>query len=268
MKSALVVALDDLISDMHDVTERLSDIILRYEHTFHDDNTRHRWNMAGITEMLALPQLDESSLPVSARGDRLATFKLKKQLQSYLVANHDYKERKGSGNHYIDLGAEQRLMAQHAELKLLGLNPDKWASWPGVRFDDEVNWSGLEGIIQQYAQGVDALRPRWLATYDDALQLLQALPTSPLLLGFDSQTEDAQTFLLASSSQWLFSLFFVPDTQRGGRIDQGIEKRGRCPRWHTTALISKLKKSSRTIPVGLGWAILPVSPMRWRRWKR
>ncbi len=268
LKSALVVALDDHISDMHDVTERLSDIILRYEHPFNDDNTRHRWNMAGITEMLALPQLDESSLPVSARGDRLATFKLKKQLQSYLVAKHDYKERQGSGNHYIDLGAEQRLMAQHAELKLLGLNPDKWASWPGVRFDDEVNWSGLEGIIQQYAQGVDALRPRWLATYDDALQLLQSLPTSPLLLGLDSQTEDAQTLLLASSSQWFFSLFFAPDTQRGGRTDQSIEKRGRCPRWHTTALISKLKKSSRTIPVGLGWAILPVSPMRWRRWKR
>lgn len=249
LKSALVVALDDLISDMHDVTERLSDIILRYEHPFHDDNTRHRWNMAGITEMLALPQLDESSLPVSARGDRLATFKLKKQLQSYLVANHDYKERKGSGNHYIDLGAEQRLMAQHAELKLLGLNPDKWASWPGVRFDDEVNWSGLEGIIQQYARGVDALRPRWLATYDDALQLLQALPTSPLLLGLDSQTEDTQTLLLASSSQWLFSLFFAPDTQRGAALTKALKK-GALPALAHYGFDIEVKKELENNP---GW---------------
>ncbi|WP_421243921.1 toxin VasX [Aeromonas sp. 601019] len=249
LKSALVVALDDLISDMHDVTERLSDIILRYEHTFHDDNTRHRWNMAGITEMLALPQLDESSLPVSARGDRLATFKLKKQLQSYLVANHDYKERKGSGNHYIDLGAEQRLMAQHAELKLLGLNPDKWASWPGVRFDDEVNWSGLEGIIQQYARGVDALRPRWLATYDDALQLLQALPTTPLLLGLDSQTEDTQTLLLASSSQWLFSLFFAPDTQRGAALTKALKK-GALPALAHYGFDIEVKKELENNP---GW---------------
>ncbi|WP_421211881.1 toxin VasX [Aeromonas sp. 600479] len=249
LKSALVVALDDHISDMHDVTERLSDIILRYEHPFNDDNTRHRWTMAGITEMLALPQLDESSLPVSARGDRLATFKLKKQLQSYLVAKHDYKERQGSGNHYIDLGAEQRLMAQHAELKLLGLNPDKWASWPGVRFDDEVNWSGLEGIIQQYAQGVDALRPRWLATYDDALQLLQALPTSPLLLGFDSQTEDAQTFLLASSSQWLFSLFFVPDTQRGAALTKALKK-GALPALAHYGFDIEVKKELENNP---GW---------------
>lgn len=224
LKSALVVALDDRISDMHDVTERLNDIILRYEHPFNDETTSHRWNMAGITEMLALPQLDESSLPASVRGGRLATFKLKKQLQSYLVANHDYKERQGSGNHYIDLGSEQRLMAQHTALKQLGLNPDQWASWPGVRFDDEVNWSGLEGIIQQYAQGVDAMRPRWLATYDDALQLLQTLPTSPLLLGLDSQTEDAQTLLLASSGQWIFSLFFAPDTQRGEQLTKALKK--------------------------------------------
>ncbi|MFQ1767006.1 toxin VasX [Aeromonas veronii] len=249
LKSALVVALDDHISDMHDVTERLSDIILRYEHPFNDDNTRHRWNMAGITEMLALPQLDESSLPVSARGDRLATFKLKKQLQSYLVAKHDYKERQGSGNHYIDLGAEQRLMAQHAELKLLGLNPDKWASWPGVRFDDEVNWSGLEGIIQQYAQGVDALRPRWLATYDDALQLLQSLPTSPLLLGLDSQTEDAQTLLLASSSQWFFSLFFAPDTQRGAALTKALKK-GALPALAHYGFDIEVKKELENNP---GW---------------
>ncbi|MDF2415410.1 toxin VasX [Aeromonas sp. 1HA1] len=224
LKSALVVALDDLVSDMHDVTIRLCDIILRYEHPFNDDDTRHRWTMAGITEMLALPPLDEGSLPASARGDRLATFKLKKQLHSYLVAKHDYKERQGSGHHYIDFGAEQRLMAQHAQLKQLGLNPDQWASWPGVRFDDEVNWSGLEGIIQQYAQGVDALRPRWLASYDDALQLLQALPTTPLLLGLDSQTEDAQTLLLASSGQWLFSLFFAPDTKRGEQLTKALKK--------------------------------------------
>ena len=249
LKSALVVALDDHISDMHDVTERLSDIILRYEHPFNDDNTRHRWNMAGITEMLALPQLDESSLPASARGDRLATFKLKKQLQSYLVAKHDYKERQGSGNHYIDLGAEQRLMAQHAELKLLGLNPDKWASWPGVRFDDEVNWSGLEGIIQQYAQGVDALRPRWLATYDDALQLLQSLPTSPLLLGLDSQTEDTQILLLASSGQWLFSLFFAPDTQRGAALTKALKK-GALPALAHYGFDIEVKKELENNP---GW---------------
>lgn len=249
LKSALVVALDDLISDMHDVTERLSDIILRYEHPFNDDNTRHRWTMAGITEMLALPPLDESSLPVSARGDRLATFKLKKQLQSYLVAKHDYKERQGSGNHYIDLGVEQRLMAQHAELKLLGLNPDQWASWPGVRFDDEVNWSGLEGILQQYAQGVDALRPRWLATYDDALQLLQVLPTSPLLLGLDSQTEDAQTLLLASSSQWLFSLFFAPDTQRGAALTKALKK-GALPALAYYGFDVEVKKELENNP---GW---------------
>ncbi|WP_421347915.1 toxin VasX [Aeromonas veronii] len=249
LKSALVVALDDLISDMHDVTMRLSDIAIRHEQPFNDDDTRHRWTMAGITEMLALPPLDENSLPPSAKGDRLATFKLKKQLQSYLVAKHDYKERQGSGNHYIDLGAEQRLMTQHAQLKLLGLNPDPWANWPGVRFDDEVNWSGLERMIQQYAQGVDALRPRWLATYDDALQLLQALPTSLLLLGLDSQTEDTQTLLLASSGQWLFSLFFAPDTKRGEQLTKALKK-GALPALAHYGFDIEVKKELENNP---GW---------------
>ncbi|MGN5152378.1 toxin VasX [Aeromonas enteropelogenes] len=224
LKSALVVALDDLISDMHDVTERLSDIILRYEHPFNDDNSRHRWTMAGITEMLALPALDDNTLPAGVKGDRLATFKLKKQLHSYLVAKHDYKERQGSSNHYIDPGAEQRLMARHAQLKQLGINPDQWADWQGVRFDDEVNWSGLEGVIERYAREVDALRPRWLATYDDALQGLQALPLSPLQLGLDSQTVDGQTFLLASSGQWLSGLFFAPEPQRGEQLTKALKK--------------------------------------------
>ncbi|MFM5877817.1 toxin VasX [Aeromonas veronii] len=249
LKSALVVALDDLVSDMHDVTMRLSDIVIRHEQPFNDDDTRHRWTMAGITEMLALPPLDEGSLPASVKGDRLATFKLKKQLHSYLVAKHDYKDRQGSGHHYIDLGAEQRLMAQHAQLKQLGLNPDQWANWPGVRFDDEVNWSGLEGIIQQYAQGVDALRPRWLASYDDALQLLQALPTTPLLLGLDSQTEDTQTLLLASSGQWLFSLFFAPDTQRGEQLTKALKK-GALPALAHYGFDIEVKKELENNP---GW---------------
>ncbi|ATY79818.1 hypothetical protein CVS42_02520 [Aeromonas veronii] len=249
LKSALVVALDDLISDMHDVTMRLCDIAIRHEQPFNDDDTRHRWTMAGIIEMLALPPLDEGSLPPSAKGDRLATFKLKKQLQSYLVAKHDYKERQGSGHHYIDPAAEQRLMAQHAQLKQLGLNPDQWASWPGVRFDDEVNWSGLEGIIQQFAQGVDALRPRWLATYDDALLLLQTLPTSPLLLGLDSQTEDTQTLLLASSSQWIFSLFFAPDTKRGEQLTKALKK-GALPALAHYGFDIEVKKELENNP---GW---------------
>lgn len=249
LKSALVVALDDLISDMHDVTMRLSDIAIRHEQPFNDDDTRHRWTMAGITEMLALPQLDENSLPPSAKGDRLATFKLKKQLQSYLVAKHDYKERQGSGNHYLDPGAEQHLMTQHAALKQLSINPDPWASWPGVRFADEVNWSGLEGMIQQYAQGVDALRPRWLASYDDALQLLQALPTTPLLLGLDSQTEDTQTLLLASSGQWLFSLFFAPDTLRGEQLTKALKK-GALPALAHYGFDIEVKKELENNP---GW---------------
>lgn len=249
LKSALVVALDDLISDMYDLTERLSDIHVRYEHPFTDDDASHRWTMAGITEMLALPALDDNTLPAGVKGDRLATFKLKKQLQSYLVAKEDYKERQGSGNHYIDLGAEQRLMAQHAALKQLGLNPDKWASWQGVRFDDEVNWSGLEGVIERYAREVDALRPRWLAIYDDALQVLQALPHSPLQLGLDSQTVDAQTFLLASSGQWLSGLFFAPEPQRGEQLTSALKK-GALPALAHYGFDIEVKKELESSP---GW---------------
>ncbi|RQM57391.1 toxin VasX [Aeromonas enteropelogenes] len=249
LQNALVVALDDLISDMYDLTERLSDIHVRYEHPFTDDDASHRWTMAGITEMLALPALDDNTLPAGVKGDRLATFKLKKQLQSYLVAKEDYKERQGSGNHYIDLGAEQRLMAQHAALKQLGLNPDKWASWQGVRFDDEVNWSGLEGVIERYAREVDALRPRWLAIYDDALQVLQALPHSPLQLGLDSQTVDAQTFLLASSGQWLSGLFFAPEPQRGEQLTSALKK-GALPALAHYGFDIEVKKELESSP---GW---------------
>lgn len=249
LQNALVVALDDMVSDMHDLTMRLSDIHVRYEQPFTDDDASHRWTMAGITEMLALPALDDNTLPAGVKGDRLATFKLKKQLHSYLVAKHDYKERQGSGHHYIDPGAEQQLMARHAQLKQLGINPDLWADWQGVRFDDEVNWSGLEGVIERYAREVDALRPRWLAIYDDALQVLQALPHSPLQLGLDSQTVDAQTFLLASSGQWLSGLFFAPEPQRGEQLTS-VLKKGALPALAHYGFDIEVKKELESSP---GW---------------
>lgn len=62
-------------------------------------------------------------------------------------------------------------MAQHAALTLLGLNPDQRANGSVRRVDDDVNWSGLEGMSQPYAQGGDALRPCWLVNDDPLLRL-------------------------------------------------------------------------------------------------
>ncbi|MEO3986861.1 toxin VasX [Plesiomonas shigelloides] len=223
IKSGMVVALNDLISDMHDLTTRLDDIHVLHEQPFKNDNDRHLWQMAGITQMLALPAIAEIELPAKVRGDQLAIFELQKQLQEYLVTRYQYAMRQGSSNHYIDLGAEQTLSTQHKALKDAGINPEAWGDWQGVRFDNAVNWADLKSFIARYAKEIEALRPRWEATYDDALIAMNALAQSGLLLGVDCETEDAHVFLLACSHQWLLALQFSPDQERTTKLTQHLK---------------------------------------------
>ncbi|MGL4928873.1 MAG: toxin VasX, partial [Plesiomonas sp.] len=223
IKSGMVVALNDLISDMHDLTTRLDDIHVLHEQPFKNDNDRHLWQMAGITQMLALPSIAESELPAKVRGDQLAIFELQKQLQEYLVTRYQYAMRQGSSNHYIDLGAEQTLSTQLKALKDAGINPEAWGDWQGVRFDNAVNWADLKSFIARYAKEIESLRPRWEATYDDALIAMNALAQSGLLLGVDCETEEAHVFLLACSHQWLLALQFSPDQERTTKLTQHLK---------------------------------------------
>ncbi|UBO72468.1 toxin VasX [Aeromonas rivuli] len=204
-QSALMVALDDPISDMHDLTLRLSDTWARQEAPFKTDSDRHRWSMAGITEMLALPPLSEAELPAAARGNRLASFRFKRKVQGYLAARHAFNEKvmNGSGNNY-SLAEEQRLQAMGDELEQAGYTPSRaLAQWSGARLTDEVNWTGLEALIAAQQPLLDELREQWQLSFADALLGLDAVGKEPLPLGIDPESPEGQHFLLSANGEWL-----------------------------------------------------------------
>ncbi|CAB5666833.1 Uncharacterized conserved protein [Aeromonas hydrophila] len=226
-QSALMVALDDPISDMHDLTLRLSDIWVRQEAPFQTDSDRHRWSMAGITEMLALPPLSEAELPAAARGNRLASFRFKRKVQGYLAARHAFNEKvmNGSGNNY-SLAEEQRLQAMRDELVQAGYTPSReLAQWSGARLTDEVNWEGLETLIARHQPLLDTLRDKWLQSFADALQGLDGVGEDPLPLGIDPESPEGQHFLLSACGEWLASLQgMVPGEKEAGALHKQLRK--------------------------------------------
>lgn len=92
-----------------------------------------------------------------------------------------------------------------------------------------VRWQELKAQIAQHQSLMDKLRKRWEVTYDDALLVLAALPGNPLLLGFDSQTEKAQTYLLTSAQEWLAMLQVTTPGMEWAKTLQKLLRKGALP---------------------------------------
>ncbi|RKJ88961.1 LysM domain-containing protein [Aeromonas veronii] len=233
-QSALVVALDDLISDMHDVTIRQAAVWCMREAPFDDDLSRHKWTMATITEMIGLPPVDEWQLPAAVKGNRLATFQFKKNLLAY--ANAEWERRKFMRAPSTDYSTPQMAasLTERVEQALAVLQgykptPELAQAWGEYRYQDVVRWQELESYIAQHQPLEDKLSQQWASTCDDALTGLEALPINPLLLGFDTQTPAGQTYLIASLSEWLSTAQMMGADEKRAAALQKILQKGALP---------------------------------------
>lgn len=234
LKSALVVALDDIVSDMHDLTVRLGDVWAKQENPFSDDTQRHKWTMAAITEMVGLPPVNEQQLPAAIKGNRLATFRFKKSLLVYAKAERERQQFMLAPPVAVStpqIAASLMASVDKALVALQGYkpSPDLVKQWGDFRYKDVVRWQELEAQIAQHQPLMDKLRKRWEVTYDDALLVLAALPGNPLLLGFDSQTEKAQTYLLTSAQEWLAMLQVTTPSMEWAKTLQKLLRKGALP---------------------------------------
>ncbi|MEN9534416.1 MAG: hypothetical protein RIQ83_3640 [Pseudomonadota bacterium] len=234
LKSALVVALDDLISDMHEVTIRLSDVWAKQEDPFSNDTQRHKWTMAAITEMVGLPPVNEQQLPAAIKGNRLATFRFKKSLLAYAKAERERQQFMLAPPVAVSTPQMAESLTARADKALTALQgykpgPDLVQKWGEYRYQEVVRWQELEALIAQHQPLMDKLRQRWKATYDDALLVLAALPGNPLLLGFDNQTENAQTYLLTSALEWLAMLQVTTPGMEWAKTLQKQLRKGALP---------------------------------------
>jgi hypothetical protein len=207
-KSAMMVALDDPLADLADLSMEVNNLLAKREALLGENDTirktnSHKLMMAEVTRNLARVRLDEKELPASVRGNVAKTQAFEEALDDYL------------GDRYLadaeSMSAEPGMvtfnspMAQQADAKLqrlrdqYGFNPsskqvNQWKE--RAAFQDEVNWGGLNGFIKQYQVPLNELELALGRAHEDLRNGLTRLKADPLPFGLDNRTARGQAYLL------------------------------------------------------------------------
>ncbi|EKP0276699.1 hypothetical protein JGK46_000499 [Aeromonas bestiarum] len=206
-KSAMVVALEDPLADLADLSMKVNQLLAKREALLGKDDATikvnsHKLMMAEVTRNLARVRLDEKELPASVRGNVAKTQAFEEALDDYL------------GDRYLadmeSMTAEPGMvrfnspMEKRADdkLKILreqyGFNPSQKqvAQWKErAAFQDEVNWSGLNAFIKQYQVPLNELELALTRAHEDLFNGVTRLKADPLPFGLDNRTTQGQAYL-------------------------------------------------------------------------
>lgn len=206
-KSAMVVALEDPLADLADLSMKVNQLLAKREALLGKDDATikvnsHKLMMAEVTRNLARVRLDEKELPASVRGNVARTQAFEEALDDYL------------GDRYLadmeSMTAEPGMvrfnspMGKRADEKLkilreqYGFNPSQQqvAQWKErSAFQDEVNWSGLNAFIKQYQVPLNELELALTRAHKDLFNGVTRLKADPLPFGLDNRTPKGQAYL-------------------------------------------------------------------------
>lgn len=207
-KSAMMVALDDPLADLADLSMEVNNLLAKREALLGENEAirktnGHKLMMAEVSRNLARVRLDEKELPASVRGNVAKTQAFEEALDDYL------------GDRYLadaeSMSAEPGMvtfnspMAQQADAKLqrlrdqYGFNPsskqvNQWKE--RAAFQDEVDWHGLNGFIKQYQVPLNELELALGRAHEDLRNGVTRLKADPLPFGLDNRTTRGQAYLL------------------------------------------------------------------------
>ncbi|WP_042049909.1 toxin VasX [Aeromonas dhakensis] len=206
-KSAMVVALEDPLADLADLSMKVNQLLAKREALLGKDDATikvnsHKLMMAEVTRNLARVRLDEKELPASIRGNVARTQAFEEALDDYL------------GDRYLadmeSMTAEPGMvrfnspMEKRADEKLkilreqYGFNPSQKqvSQWKErAAFQDEVNWSGLNAFIKQYQVPLNELELALTRAHEDLFNGVARLKADPLPFGLDNRTPKGQAYL-------------------------------------------------------------------------
>lgn len=206
-KSAMVVALEDPLADLADLSMKVNQLLAKREALLGKDDATikvnsHKLMMAEVTRNLARVRLDEKALPASVRGNVARTQAFEEALDDYL------------GDRYLadmeSMTAEPGMvrfnspMEKRADEKLkilreqYGFNPSQKqvSQWKErAAFQDEVNWSGLNAFIKQYQVPLNELDLALTRAHEDLFNGVTRLKADPLPFGLDNRTTQGQAYL-------------------------------------------------------------------------
>ncbi|MDX7735567.1 hypothetical protein SJS46_21015, partial [Aeromonas caviae] len=206
-KSAMVVALEDPLADLADLSMKVNQLLAKREALLGKDDATikvnsHKLMMAEVTRNLARVRLDEKELPASVRGNVARTQAFEEALDDYL------------GDRYLadmeSMTAEPGMvrfnspMEKRADEKLkilreqYGFNPSQKqvSQWKErAAFQDEVNWIGLNAFIKQYQVPLNELGLALTRAHEDLFNGVARLKADPLPFGLDNRTTQGQAYL-------------------------------------------------------------------------
>lgn len=206
-QSAMVVALEDPLADLADLSMKVNQLLAKREALMGEDEklrkvNTHKLMMAEVTRNLARVRLDEKDLPASVRGNVARTQAFEEALDDYLGDRYlaDMESMTAEpGVVRFDSPMEKQA---DAKLKILreqyGFNPShkQVRQWKErAAFQDEVNWLGLNAFIKQYQVPLNELELALGRAHEDLFNGVTRLKAEPLSFGLDNRTTKGQAYL-------------------------------------------------------------------------
>ncbi|WP_330540949.1 T6SS effector BTH_I2691 family protein [Aeromonas hydrophila] len=206
-KSALVVALEDPLADLADLSMKVNQLLAKHEALLGKDDATikansHKLMMAEVTRNLAKVRLDEKELPASVRGNVAKTQAFEEALDDYLGDRYLADMEKMTAEPGMAMFSSPMEKRANAKLKILreqyGFNPsnkqvNQWKE--RAAFQGEVNWSGLNAFIKQYQVPLNELELALGRAHEDLFNGVTRLKADPLPFGLDNRTPKGQAYL-------------------------------------------------------------------------
>ncbi|WP_323883563.1 toxin VasX [Aeromonas hydrophila] len=206
-KNAMVVALEDPLADLADLSMKVNQLLAKREVLLGKDDptikaNSHKLMMAEVTRNLAKVRLDEKELPASVRGNVARTQAFEEALDDYLGDRYLADMENMTAEPGIAMFSSPMEKRADAKLKILreqyGFNPSQKqvAQWKErAAFQDEVNWSGLNAFIKQYQVPLNELDLALTRAHEDLFNGVARLKADPLPFGLDNRTTQGQAYL-------------------------------------------------------------------------
>ncbi|MFQ2156954.1 T6SS effector BTH_I2691 family protein [Aeromonas hydrophila] len=206
-KNAIVVALEDPLADLADLSMKVNQLLAKREVLLGKDDATikansHKLMMAEVTRNLARVRLDEKELPASVRGNVARTQAFEEALDDYLGDRYlaDMESMTAEpGMVRLNSPMEKRADAKLQTLReQYGFNPSQKqvSQWKErAAFQDEVNWSGLNAFIKQYQVPLNELDLALTRAHEDLFNGVARLKADPLPFGLDNRTTQGQAYL-------------------------------------------------------------------------
>ncbi|MCH7346044.1 T6SS effector BTH_I2691 family protein [Aeromonas sp. MR7] len=206
-QSAMVVALEDPLADLADLSMKVNQLLAKREALMGEDEklrkaNTHKLMMAEVTRNLARVRLDEKDLPASVRGNVARIQAFEEALDDYLGDRYLADTENMTAEPGVVRFDSPMVKRADAKLKILreqyGFNPShkQVSQWKErAAFQDEVNWTGLNAFIKQYQVPLNELELALGRAHEDLFNGVTRLKADPLPFGLDNRTAKGQAYL-------------------------------------------------------------------------